>query len=136
MKVITSSAESQRISPTHCPHGVLALARMGVRMVYTCSGVVCYQGTREAMVNAGVVDQDQLPGNGYVNTKTFKNCLGQFMRVTRQGKFGVTVRVRLSSIFAEREIDTDLDTSDYSRCLNRGLDLIRRIGQGAREAAA
>lgn len=131
MKAITSSAESQRISPTHCPHGVLALARMGVHMAYSGSGIVRYQGTLEAMLDADVVTQDQLPGNGYVHTKRFLNHLGQSMRVTRSGKRGVTIKVHLALAGVEREIETDLGIHDYERCMNRGLDLIRRIGQEA-----
>lgn len=87
------------------------------------------------MVEAGVLDVDQLPGNGYVHTKRFTNCLGQQMKVVRRGKKMVEVRVRLGSIFDEREFADALGLSEAERCMNLALRTILRAA-GAVEVAA
>lgn len=123
------------VSPTHCPHGVVALARMGVRIAF--DGPVClrYVGEREAIVKAGVLSEGQLPGNGYVNTKRFVNKLGQHMRVYRRGKAGVEVCIRLGELFEKREFEAELGFDQYGHCMNVAMEAILRAA-GSREVTA
>lgn len=142
-KSITISSPQARIttegsfdvSPTHCRHGVVALARMGVRVAF--DGPVClrYIGEREAIVKAGVLSEGQLPGNGYVNTKRFVNKLGQHMKVYRRGKTGVEVCIRLGELFEKREFEAELGFDHYGRCMNVAMDVILRAA-GSCEVAA
>ena len=128
MEIITTLTEAQRISQTHCPLGLVALARAGVRMWF-CSAAagVYYRGTREAMVKAGVLRNDQLPGVSFVSSKRFENERGQAMKVTARGKREVEVFVRLAPAFSGREINVELDDYAYSRSLNAATALILKV---------
>lgn len=130
-----NEAKPLEVSHSHCRHGVVSLARMGVQLHFSGPTWLSYTGSREAMVEAGVLDVDQLPGNGYVHTKRFTNCLGQQMKVVRRGKKMVEVRVRLGSIFDEREFADALGLGEAERCMNLALRTILRAA-GAVEVAA
>lgn len=123
------------VSHTHCRHGSVALARMGVQMNFSGPTWLSYLGSRAAMVEAGVLEAEQLPGNGYVHTRRFTNGLGQQMKVVRRGKKMVEVRVRLGSIFDEREFADALGLNEAERCMNLALRTILRAA-GAVEVAA
>ncbi|MEG0447267.1 MAG: hypothetical protein RR687_10910, partial [Comamonas sp.] len=118
-----------------CIHGVVALARMGVQIHFSGPTWLSYAGSREAMVDAGVLEVDQLPGNGYVQTKRFTNHFGQQMKVVRRGKKMVEVRVRLGSSIDEREFADDLGLGEAERCMNLALCTILRAAGAVGVAA-
>lgn len=131
MEIITTTADAQRVSQTHCRLGLVALAKAGVRMWFSAAEGVYYRGTREAMVQAGVLGPDQLPGVSFVSSKRFQNDRGQAMKVTARGKREVEVFVRLAAPRSRREIDVDLDDYDYGRCLNVAAELMLRVAGAA-----
>lgn len=126
MEATTHALDAQRLSRTHCALGQLALSRLGIKVHYDSPVLITYSGSREAMLTAGLVEDGQLPGCGYVNTKRFTNALGQTMKVSRRGKSNVEVTVWLGSLRDLAECQKELGFERYTQCLNATMAVIAR----------